>query len=72
MKIAKLEQNEIHSALWKKLKAHMEVELNTLRMRNDGDHDPVATANIRGQIARLKALLSLEKPVAAQVTDDGR
>ncbi len=48
------------SALWQRLKAHLEARLAYLRAKNDsaklsGDD----TAKLRGQIAEVKALLTL-------------
>ena len=67
----KLEEHEINSALWQKLKAHLEGELHKVRIQNDGDHDAIKTANLRGDIRRIKALLTLGKPAPTQVIDDG-
>lgn len=59
MRIAKLEQNEIHSALWKRLKAHMETEIEQHHKNLEKDADATKTAHIRGQISQLRALLRL-------------
>lgn len=72
MKISKLERHEIDSALWQKLRAHLEEELRTQRTKNDGEHDAVETAKIRGDIRRIKALLALGNLDPAQVADDGK
>lgn len=49
------------SEAWLVIKAHLQDELDLLRQRNDGDHDAIATAKIRGQIAHVKAMLALDK-----------
>jgi len=59
---------ERHSALWLKLKEHMEQQLDLLRRKNDGSHDEIVTANIRGRIAILKELSALDAPI--EVTDE--
>lgn len=65
----KLEPHEIDSALWKRLKAHQESDLATLRERNDQNHDPIKTAELRGRIKQIKEFLSLER-TAEQAPDD--
>ena len=67
----KLTDAEAHSALWTKLKEHMESRLATHRRKNDGDLDPTQTARMRGRIAELLSLLDLEKPEPAQVAEHG-
>lgn len=49
------------SALWRDLEAHMTERLSALRLLNDGDKTPDETAKLRGQIAEVKAFLSLGK-----------
>ena len=56
-----LERNDFQSGLWLRLKDHLRAEIDTLRRKNDGDHDPVATAAIRGEIKALKKLLALDE-----------
>lgn len=53
---------EQHSALWIKLKNYVESEIQRLRIKNDGQHDDVTTANIRGRIAALKEIAALDAP----------
>lgn len=72
VKISKLERHEIDSPLWQRLKAHLEEEIRIQRTKNDGDHDAIRTADIRGRIAQLKALLALGNLDPAQVADDGK
>lgn len=52
------------SVLFKRLKDAVEKELAQLRERNDGNHDEVVTADIRGQIKMLKKIQAdmKEKP----------
>jgi len=58
-----LSDYETQSALWTKLKAHMEDRLQVLREKNDGVLDADQTARVRGKIEQLKELLSAgEKP----------
>lgn len=55
----KLTEFDKQSSTWIKLKAHIEDQIDILRIRNDGDVDAVATAKLRGQILALKKILSL-------------
>lgn len=48
--------------MWKKIKKHYQSRLESLRLRNDGDLDPIKTAEIRGEIKGIKLLLGLENP----------
>jgi hypothetical protein len=68
----RLTTGEAHSALWKRLKEHMEERLAALREKNDVTAlDPVQTAAVRGQIKELKVLLGMDKPEPAQVAEHG-
>ena len=58
--------SERNSALWLRLKQHLEDELALLRVQNDDDRDPVATAHLRGEIARIKTLLALDSEPSEQ------
>lgn len=61
-----LAPHERTSPLWIGLERHMQRELEELRARNDAHLPPERTADIRGRIAQLKALLALAdepKPV---------
>lgn len=46
------------SDTWQRLEKHLKAEIERLRLLNDGNLDPVVTANTRGQIAALRNLLS--------------
>lgn len=56
--------------LWLKLKPHLEQRLAYLRTQNDGDADATKTANLRGRIAEVKAMLQLDKEYVARL--DGK
>jgi len=57
-----LDANDLRSSTWVKLRAHLNEELARMRIKNDNDsYDAVETAKIRGDIARLKKMLGLEK-----------
>ena len=59
----KLTDEERRSALWRKLSAHAESRLQSLRIQNDGDKDAAETAKLRGRIAEVKVFLALgEEP----------
>lgn len=66
MPLLQLNLSERNSALWMRLREHLEHELALLRAQNDDDRDPVATAHIRGEIARLKTLLALDSEPSEQ------
>lgn len=53
---------EKQTALWVKIKAHLESRLEICRKQNDGDADAVQTAKMRGRILELKSFLALENP----------
>lgn len=52
---------ERNSAVWARLKAHLEDELQMRRERNDCAHDADTTARIRGEIGVIKQMLALER-----------
>lgn len=55
----KLTRHEQINPLWMKLEAHFKDRLNSLRCMNDGEKNEVETANMRGRIAEVKAMLAL-------------
>ena len=58
-----LDQGEIASHLWKKIKAHLEQRLVLLRTKNDDPNkDAIATARLRGAIREVKNLAALDNP----------
>lgn len=54
-----LELDDRRSAVWLKLKKHLEARLALLRARNDNHVDERKTAHLRGCIADVKYILSL-------------
>lgn len=58
----KLDAIETRSAVWLKLRAHLEERLAVMRSRNDGDLSPEETCRLRGRIAQAKEILDLGKP----------
>lgn len=66
----KLDTRDIQSALWVRLRAHLQERMDLCRRKNDGDLDPDETARLRGRIAQLKEILALEEPVQADSTVD--
>lgn len=54
-----LDQTDRRSVVWLKLAKHLEARLDELRAKNDNDLDPIATAKLRGEVAGVKAILSL-------------
>lgn len=57
-----INEAEAQTALWTKIKAHLELRLNTCRLQNDGDSDELMTAKMRGRILEIKSFLALDKP----------
>ena len=62
---------ERQSALWLKLKAHVEKRIASLRARNDNDKNAEETAKLRGRIAELKLIAALDNPAVAMEPDKG-
>lgn len=50
------------SDLWRRILAHLNQSLDSLRKQNDSPAGEVETAAIRGRITQLKALIALDKP----------
>ena len=57
---------DYRSETWKALEERASNKLDSLRRKNDGQLDDLATAHLRGRIAELKDLLTLAKPAPAQ------
>lgn len=53
---------ERRSPLWRKLLAHFEEQLDTLRQQNDADLGENVTARLRGRIQQVKVFIDLNKP----------
>lgn len=54
---------EIRTPLWMRLREHLEAEIASLRKKNDDPAlDERKTALMRGEIAALRKLLAAEKP----------
>jgi hypothetical protein len=62
----KLEEHEINSPLWHKLKKHYETKLDSLRISNDSDSTELQTARRRGRIQEIKNILSAGIPEQAE------
>jgi hypothetical protein len=58
----KLTDQERNSELWTKIKAHFEQRIQKHRASNDKTQAAEETEKLRGRIAELKYLLTLEKP----------
>lgn len=62
--------DERHSALWMKLKEHMQQQLDLLRRKNDAiSLGEIETAALRGRIFALKELSALDTDLTT-VADD--
>jgi len=66
----KLTEGEKLSAVWQKLEPHLKERLTTLRAQNDGELDELSTARLRGRIAELKLILSLQNADSVQAEAD--
>ena len=67
----KLTTLELQSAVWLKLRDHLNETLLSLRAQNDGDLDEIATARLRGRISAIKVILALgEDHERVQAEDD--
>lgn len=56
-----LTESDRNSALWLKLKAHLESKLHKLRLKNDQDADERLTALTRGEIRAYVSLIKLDQ-----------
>jgi len=65
-----LTPSDRQSAVWQKLDKFLASELDALRKKNDGDHDAVKTARIRGAIDAVKKLKSLGTDKPQRPSDD--
>ena len=59
--MAELAREDFRTAVWKKVEKYANDRLDEHRKRNDGDLNADKTANLRGRIAELKALLDLAR-----------
>jgi hypothetical protein len=64
------ERGERQSAVWMKLKKHLEAELQRLRAKNDSNLDEQRTAILRGRIGQVKAILALENDAPPAPDED--
>jgi hypothetical protein len=54
---------EASTTLWIAMRQHYERRLHTLRAQNDSmTLDPIKTAELRGRIAEVRAILNLDRP----------
>jgi hypothetical protein len=65
----RLTAQERDSALWKKLKAEVEHEIDIMRRQNDGDKSAEETAKLRGKLAQAKRFLAYESTLDVKPTD---
>ena len=59
-----LTHHEMDSFLWKKIRGHLQAELDILRKINDNEISYDKTCNLRGHIERIKLILAavVEEP----------
>jgi hypothetical protein len=65
-----LTPQDLQSATWRKLEAHLTERLTALRAQNDGELDETSTARLRGRLAQIKEILALGKPGPVQAEAD--
>jgi len=58
-----LTTSERNSAVWLKLLKHFHTRRDELRAKNDAPLDSTATAEMRGRIAEVKALILLDQDI---------
>lgn len=54
-----LSDGEKMHPLWRRLKAHLETQLQSLRVRNDRELTEMQTATLRGHIKALREIIAL-------------
>jgi hypothetical protein len=68
-----LQAHELQSTVWQKVREEIELQIATLRQRNEGDLDLNETNRVRGQIRALRNLLAQAEgqfePVTAEPDD---
>ncbi len=60
--VLSLTSEEIRSPMWSAINEYLDTQIAALRVMNDGDKDPITTANIRGRIAAMKSVQAIGKP----------
>lgn len=66
-----LNEADLQSPTWIKIKKHLEERIAALRVRNDnGLLDERKTASLRGQLKEAKHLATLDKPAPQTDADD--
>jgi len=63
-----LNDAELHTAVWLKVKKHLEARLEELRKKNDSDQSETKTCKVRGRIAEIKELLGTAEPKKFQTS----
>lgn len=61
-----LNEADLQTAVWLKLKKHLEERLESLRRKNDSDATETKTSKVRGRIAEVKELLAMAEPKKLQ------
>jgi hypothetical protein len=66
----RLTEMEKQSALWKKLKAHMQARVDRHRASNDTSKSVEKTEKLRGRIAEAKYFLTFDTPAPGVDVED--
>lgn len=64
-----LQPEDFTGQTWRRLRAELERRIAELRLSNDAEHDQTRTAAIRGRIAEVKRILSLEPSTESEDED---
>jgi hypothetical protein len=65
-----LTQQDRGSATWQKVERYLDDQITKMRAKNDADLSPDKTARLRGYIACLKAVKSLNSDAPAAPDED--
>lgn len=68
--VPRLSEMERQSALWKKLKAHMQARVERHRASNDTSKSVEKTEKLRGRIAEAKYFLTFDTPAPGVDVED--
>lgn len=60
-----LDANDLQTAVWRKIKEHIEAKRARACIRLEGDLDPVETSKVRGELKAYRHLLALGHPSPA-------
>jgi hypothetical protein len=65
-----LSPTELQSSSWIKIKTYLNIRVEDLRKKNDGDFNEIDTSRMRGRIAEIKNMLAAVEPPPALESDE--